>query len=217
MKYETNSKGLIFFELKSWLGRNLLDTRPQLLDGKNYLNLACGSNIVDGYINADFFYRFKFWKKDTKKIQWQLDLRYPLNCANGVFDGIHVEHALEHFYPDRALILLKELHRILKKNSRIRITVPGLEKYIRFYNGDYEHIAITEFKKRYINGCTAIRNLTQNYFHFSVWDYEELERCLSAAGFKDIQKMAFGHSNDEKLLLDLKKRDWETLYVEAVK
>lgn len=217
MEYKSDLKGLALFEFKSWLGRNFIDSKPRLKDNKNYLNLGCGSNNIDGYINADFFYRFKFWKKDIKNLEWQLDLRYPLNCDNEVFDGIFTEHTLEHLYSDDARKLLLELYRILKKDSVIRITVPDIEKYVKYYNKNYNEYDAESFKNRYKTGCSAIRNITQNYFHFSSWDFEELKRYLEEAGFRDIKKQDFGITQDENLNLDLKERSWETVYVEARK
>lgn len=217
MEYKSNLKGLALFELKSWLGRNFIDNKPKLKEGKNYLNLGCGSNYIDGCINADFFYRFKFWKKDIRLLEWQLDLRYKLNCEDETFDGIFTEHTLEHLYPDDAKKLLTELHRTLKKDSIIRITVPDIEKYVKYYSKDYHGYDVDSFSKRYKTGCSAIRNMTQNYFHFSAWDFEELKRFLEEVGFKDIVKQEFGITEDDKLNLDLKERSWETLYIEARK
>ncbi len=68
MEYKSDVKGLALFELKSWLGRNFIDNKPKLKSDVNYLNLGCGGNYIDGYINADFFYRFKFWKKDIFEV-----------------------------------------------------------------------------------------------------------------------------------------------------
>lgn len=217
MESKIDLKGLAFFEFKSWLGRNLIGNKPKLSDGENYLNLGCGSNYVDGYINADFFYGFKFWKRTQIKREWQLDLRYPLECSGDAFDGIFTEHTLEHLYTDDAKKLLRELYRVLKPGALIRITVPDIEKYISFYNGDYDKIDVEAFKTKFKSGCAGIRNITQNYFHYSTWDFEELKKNLEEVGFKEIKKMTFGHTQNEKLNLDLKERAWETLYVEARK
>lgn len=217
MEYKSDLKGLAIFELKSWLGRKFLNTTPKLDKQENYLNLGCGSNVVSGYVNADFFYRFKFWKKDIQQRQWQLDLRYPLDCPDNVFDGIFTEHTLEHLYPDDAKRLLTEVYRILKPNSLVRITVPDVEKYVKFYTNTLDNDEKFEFTQHYQTGCSAIRNMTQNYFHFSAWDCEELNRYLADIGFKDIKKQSFGITANPKLNLDLKERSWETLYLEARK
>ncbi len=216
MEYELNVKSLAIFELKSLLGRCFLKTTPKLYGKSNYLNLGCGSNIIKGYVNADFFGPFKFWKKTFKK-EWYLDLRYPLNCEGEVFEGVYSEHTLEHLYPRQADALLRELYRVSKKGAVIRITVPDIERYVNFYIADDEIFDHREFNKRYKNGCLAIRNITQNYFHNSTWDYELLSSSLAEAGFVDIKRMSFNKSRDQKLELDIKERKWETLYVEGVK
>jgi len=210
---------LALFELRSFLGRMLLDRRPKLYRNINYLQLGCGLNPVDGYVNADFYNVFYIRKSKNymQKLQWQLDLRYPLACGDNVFDGVFTEHTLEHLTPLQAQNLLKELYRVMKKNAIIRITVPDIEKYVKFYIGVHESIDADGFKKNYDSGCSAIRNSTQNYGHKSVWDFAELKRCMEAAGFRDIQKMDFGVSNDENLKLDLKHRAWESFYMEGRK
>jgi predicted SAM-dependent methyltransferase len=217
MDYKFNYKGLALFELKSYIGRKILKKKLKLNENFNYLNLGCGDNYIEGYINADFFTRLKFWSKNQLKRDWQLDLRFPLDCSDNTFDGIFTEHTLEHFYPDECKNLLKELFRVLKPNSIIRITVPDLEKYVNFYTKNYSEINVVNFNSHYKNGCSAIRNMTQNYFHLSVWDYEELKNFLEEAGFTSIKKMEYGISQDEKLNLDIQERSWETLYVEAKK
>lgn len=217
MEYQSNLKGLALFELKSWFGRHFIDKKPKLFNKNNYLNLGCGGNTIDGYVNADFFYGFRFWKKNIYKREWQLDLRYKLVCQNEVFDGIYSEHTLEHLYPSEAERLLKELYRVLKKDSIIRITVPDIEKYINYYCGNDKGIDIKTFNEKYQTRCSAIRNITQNYFHVSTWDFEELKSNLEAAGFTNIKKMSFNESEDGKLKLDREDRSWETLYVEAHK
>jgi predicted SAM-dependent methyltransferase len=217
MEYTNSFKELFLFELKSFLGRKILNTTPKLKERANYLNLGCGSRMVEGYINADFFFKFKFWKKHVGQLEWQLDLRYPLDCPDSVFDGVFSEHTFEHLYPSQAKTLLRELYRIMKKDAYIRVTVPDIEKYVNYYIGNYTNIDLKEFDKRYETKCSAIRNISQNYYHISLWDFMELKTCLEEVGFRNISKMNFGVSNDENLTLDMPERNWETLYVEAQK
>lgn len=212
MEYRINIKDFIRFECKSFIGRYILTSKPKLNSTCNYLNLGCGNNIIQGYINADFF-NFRH----RRRLEWQLDLRYKLNCDCNVFDGIYSEHTLEHLYPQEANNLLKELYRVLKNGSIIRITVPDIKKYVDFYSCNYDKINREEFSRRFKTGCAAIRNMAQNYLHYSIWDYDEINIALSEAGFKSIKEMSFGVSQDKKLCLDMKERAWETLYVEASK
>lgn len=216
-EYQITFFNLLVFELKSLLGRTFLNKKPKLNKEKNYLNLGCGNKTSPQFINADFFNNFKFWRKNIIALEWQLDLRHPLNCANKVFDGIYSEHVLEHLYPSEVERLLSELFRVMKDGAVLRIVVPDIEKYVKFYIQDFNSIDSFEFNKRYKTGCSAIRNMTQNYFHFSVWDFNELKEYLSAVGFSNIQRMSHGNSQDKKLQIDSEERKWESLYVEAVK
>ena len=66
-----------------------------------------------------------------------LDLRYPLNCPDSVWDGVFTEHTIEHLYPNQVYHLLMELYRTMKDGTVIRITVSDLKKYIEFYTNDF--------------------------------------------------------------------------------
>lgn len=216
MDYRISIKGLIFFELLSFLGRTFLRQKPHLAKGKNYLNMGSGTGVVDGFVNADFF-RPRFWRKKAHKLSWQLDLRYPLQCKDDVFDGVYTSHTLEHLYPEHVANLLKEIRRIMKPGTTLRIVLPDLEKYILYYTKDNDKIDYKEFEKQFSSGCTAIRSLTQNSFHLSVWDFREIKKYLELAGFTNVKKRGFNESDDDSLKIDIKKRDWESMYIEAIK
>jgi predicted SAM-dependent methyltransferase len=189
--------------------------RPRLYSGENYLNLGCGPNVVVGMVNADFFGSIRFWR-NRRQLEWLLDLRYPLNCNDSVFEGVFSEHVLEHLFIDEARALLSELFRVMKQGAVIRISVPDLGKYLKFCAGELEDHTET-FTEKFSRRAQAIGNLTQNYLHRSVWDYEELKFCLEQVGFEQVERKAFGVSRDPKLCLDQEERAWESLYVEALK
>jgi predicted SAM-dependent methyltransferase len=208
-----NLKRVFVFEVKSLIGRIFLNREPKTFKNKkNYLNLGSGRFIKKGYVNADFF-KLNFIK--NKNI-WNVDLRYKLNCKNKVFDGVFTEHTLEHLTPQECSNLFLELNRTMKKGAMLRIIVPDLEKYIKFYNkqtfNDYK-----TFNEKFKSGCEAVRNITQNYLHCSVWDYSEMKKYLERAGFVNIKKQAYLEGYDKCLLLDSKDRKWESLYIEAKK
>ena len=116
-KYHLSLKSLLRFEFISLYGRLLLNKKPTLTNDNNLLNLGCGLNKFDGWVNADFYSGIKFWKKNKNRPDCMLDLRYPLNCDDNVWAGIFSEHTIEHLYPNQALTLLKELYRTMKKGA----------------------------------------------------------------------------------------------------
>ena len=212
MNIKSNLKELLVFELKSFIGRNFFRKRPILFNEKNYLNLGCGHNLIVGFVNADFFY--KVWNKKIPKRQWMLDLRYNLECEDETFDGVYSEHTFEHLTYLTVDNLLKELHRTVKKGGIIRITVPDCDKFVKYYNGDYQN---NNFSGVYDSKCLAMHYLTQAYGHMSIWNFEEMKSALEKAGFTQVKEMSFQKSQDNMLMQDIQEREWETVYVEATK
>jgi ubiquinone/menaquinone biosynthesis C-methylase UbiE len=79
------------------------------------LNLGCQKRILGGYINIDIK-RF-----DGVNLVWNLN-KYPYPYKDGEVDEVIANHILEHL--DSIQKPLKELHRIVKNNGIIKITVP---------------------------------------------------------------------------------------------
>lgn len=169
-KYQNSLRRVIRFELISLYGRIFLSKKPRLTSNLNLLHLGCGHSKFAGWVNADFYQGLKFWKKYPNKPDWILDLRYPLNCDSDYWDGVFIEHTLEHLLSLHVLNLLKEILRTLKPGCWLRVSVPDLEKYVDYYCGKKSH----ENFKRWLTGAEAIRSLTQNWGHLSVWDSELL-------------------------------------------
>ncbi len=213
-KYQVNLRGLLDFEIRSLFGRLFYFKKPKLKkEQTNLLNLCCGTNKFEGWVNADFLKDLKFWNKSNKQMEWMLDLRLPLNCDDDVWDGVFSEHTLEHLYPMQVLNLLKELNRTMKPGAWLRIAVPDLKKYVSYYCEK----DVDEKFAEWSTGCEAIRSLTQNYLHVSVWDSQLLGNFLQESGFVNIKEVSFMEGSDELLLKDSRHRKWESLYIEAQK
>lgn len=83
------------------------------------LNLGCGAFKKEGFINID------------SSVFTKPDLVYDLNIIpypfeNESFNLIEVDHALEHL--DAPFAVMKELHRILKKEGQMVIRVPHFSR-----------------------------------------------------------------------------------------
>ncbi len=198
--------GHIKFELKSFIWRKIAPRKR--IASKPLLQIGSGGNPQANFENIDF-YENKFWK--TRHIGH--DLRYPLPFADNSFEGVYSEHTLEHLGPHIAQQLLAEIARVTKPGGIFRCSVPNLESYIQFYNGALPRPEFAKFS----SGAEAIWNLTQNYAHMSVWDYSTISEKLINAGFSEVGRTTFNTGRDSRLLIDLPIREWESLYVEAVK
>ena len=212
------------FNIQSFIGRLMFNKKPPKKNG--YCNLGSGRRYLKEYVNADFF-QYKFLRKFLKKkvfhdvdihnsfVDWELDLRFNLNCKDNHFDGIFLEHVLEHLNIIDAINLLKEVNRILKPGGIVRIVVPSLKIYSEYYlNG----ISLGD-KFRMWDKCRAeaMWNVAYNYGHNCFYDYELLKKVLNDANFITIYESNFLESKDEMLKIDDEGRRWESLYVEAQK
>jgi predicted SAM-dependent methyltransferase len=205
------------FALRSTVYRLLRMDTPRIDVDAPVLNLGCGQAYVPGMVNADFFPRLSRIGRPAR-LEWYLDLRYPLNCPEGVFSGVFCEHTLEHLTPDHGQNLLRELFRIMQPGALIRLTVPDLEKYVQFYlHGSDGMTPHPRFAEKFGSGVRAMRALTQDFGHVSVWDYAELASVLVLSGFTSVRQAAFRDCADARLCHDREGRAWETLYVEAQK
>ena len=210
--YNITLKKIFKKEIICFLGK--LFSKKQINVEKEYLQLGCGSDqnaLNDSYINCDIYNInfFKFYKK--KKIHY-LDLRNELPFKENSFIGVFSEHTIEHLVSLEALKLFSEIHRVLKPDGIFRLIVPDLKKYIDHYNG-YKVFPDGQFK----SGCEAIWNICLNYEHKSVWDENWLTYNLKNSNFKKIICSEYKVSLNEKLLLDKKGREIESIYIEAIK
>jgi SAM-dependent methyltransferase len=83
------------------------------------LNLGCGIDYKEGFVNVDFHSHI------------QIDVQHDLNSipypfADGEFDFILASHVLEHL--DRPFVVMQELHRILKKDGILQVKVPHFSR-----------------------------------------------------------------------------------------
>lgn len=112
------------------------------------LNLGCGSNYVDGWINIDYalgsrlaqnpVFAFLNRRLHLFNVSWDRrilihDLRRSLPFENDSIDVIYSSHTLEHLRREDGFRLLTECHRILKTGGIVRIVVPDFEEIATQY------------------------------------------------------------------------------------
>ncbi len=218
MTYRSGWKDITKFELKSLIGRKLLNKRPPDINNENkLLNLGCGLLVKQSWVNADFFEITPWSINRIKKlgINWMLDFRYPMNCESNYWDGVFCEHSIEHMYSFHAKKLIEEVFRTLKPGKLLRLSVPDLKKYVDDYVSGINRTE--EFRKRWDNGISSLASLTQNWGHKSVWDAQLLTFMLENIGFVDVKEAEYMKGSDSRLLIDNPDRVWESCYIEARK
>lgn len=90
------------------------------------LNLGCGTDHRDGFVNIDVDKRVK---PDVIH-----DLLKPLPFANASVSEIILQDVLEHFTKEDGTILLSECARVMKPHGMLRIRVPNLLQIVKQYH-----------------------------------------------------------------------------------
>ncbi len=98
---------------------------PSTLPSPLFLNLGCGKDVRDGFLNLDLF------SDDPNVIK--MDIR-KLEFSDNIVDLILASDVLEHFSHRETDIILKEWARVLKPNGEIIIRCPSLSLQLKAYS-----------------------------------------------------------------------------------
>lgn len=188
------------------------------------LQLGCGTNILDGWLNIDLF---GFDKRIVI-----LDVREKFPFKDNLFDYIFCEHLIEHLDYQEGLCMLNECIRVLKPKGKIRISTPCMDFLVELYNKDK-----SDLQQRYINfqasrwnlgdatDTFVINNFFYSWGHRFIYDYKTLKKALLVVGFVDVVRCEPGISEDVNLsnleyhgkVLPDRFNAMESLVLEAVK
>jgi predicted SAM-dependent methyltransferase len=173
--------------------------------GARALNLGCGVQAADGWINIDNspnarlsklpWLRWLLWKAriisdEHYRVAWPdsmmiRDLSRPLPFADCSIDFVYTSHFLEHNSPGKAEELVAEIHRVLKPGGLVRIVVPDLEFGARRYldslsAGSNAWEAAPAFLDWLQLGRSGVRDP-----HLWMYDAASLKSMLFRAGFAE--------------------------------
>lgn len=188
------------------------------------LQVGCWPYLRKGWLNTELY-------GSDELIP--LDLLKKMPLPNESIDFIFSEHVHEHFSLENGQKMLKEFHRVLRKNGKIRIATPNLEFLIKLYQKRK-----TPLQKKYIKWSAqhfvkigpahetfVINNFVRAWGHEFVYDFDSLKWCLEAVGFTNVERFVPGESNTSHLkrleshwkstLKDF--NNLETIVVEATK
>ena len=166
-------------------------------DGAKRLQIGCGMNIREGWLNTD-------WHPRSREVL-HLDAtkRYPFEDAS--LEAVFSEHMIEHVsFPD-GLKMLGECFRVLEPGGRLRISTPDLAFLIDLYREDKN-----ELQHEYIEWATewfiphapepvdtfVINNYVRDWGHLFIYDERVLRIALEKTGFTDIVRHEVGESED---------------------
>lgn len=188
--------------------RNLRKIKA-LLAGKEPIWLEIGAGPdrkLPGWTTADL----------SEGCDLVLDLARPLPFPDNSVDKIYSSHVLEHFYFNDLLKLLSECRRVLKPSGVFSASVPNARIYIEAYARPESfdpalycrHAPAYNYNSRidYLNYMAYMDG-----HHRYMFDEENLIAILGKAGFKNPRLRPFDSG------IDIKQRDFQSIYVEAQK
>lgn len=170
----------------------------------------------------------RVYRVDGEAFFAALDICEPLPIADGSVDWAYAEHLVEHVSLSAGIGWLAEVRRILAPGGVLRLTTPDLETYVDGYR------AAAPFFNRHRGRLRAagvgppmpprrafmFNQLFYLYGHRWLYDFEELQHALSAAGFaaEDVRRCSFRDGlRPDVADLDRVLRNDESMYVEVVK
>ena len=180
------------------------------------VNVACGPSVLPGFVNLDLRH------KDPNVVI--CDCRRSLPLGDESARGILVEHFAEHLEPREEFpMFLSDCYRVLKPDGVLRVIVPDAEKYLRAYcqpglDGFYRLTSPVPFPDDLPTRMDLVNHVFHQWHeHRWGYDFETMAHRLSAAGFRDIQRMTFRQSLRPELAADREVHAPYSLYVDAVK
>jgi predicted SAM-dependent methyltransferase len=205
-----------YVKVQRLVGASIRSRRFQLSNAgrHDYLNIGCGPNVREGFLNIDYAWR-------PGVVCWDITQGLPLE--SGSIRGAFTEHCLEHLPLPLGYALLVELRRVLAPGSVARIVVPDAELYLHGYIEKSAKLPYAE-NDRFLGLYTPLMSVNRIFYvqrdeafgHNFMYDYETLALLLKRAGFSATHKRAFGEGADPRLLIDTESRRVESLYLEAI-
>ena len=197
--------------------KSLAKVKGLLLENKKEpvkLNVGCGTDYKDGWINVD-----NNSDDNIKKLDLNWDLTNPLPYKKNSMDFIFNEHFLEHLTVEEGQNAIKDFMRVLKPGGVLRIAMPDLEVVVN----DYSNIpleknpVIKRFNIDFVRTRAEWLNMSFRWWgHKWLYDWEELERRLQEAGCKKIKRQKLKQSSHPELR-NLEIRDESNLIAEVTK
>lgn len=166
------------------------------------LNLGCGQNIIEGWLNADLH------PHCPEVFQMNAGKRYPF--PDEAFDYVYSEHMFEHLTCQQQLIMLKECFRILKRGGIMRLAMPNFQFLMNLFNNPQKEInqrylrwsyetfmlpCLTETRLEDNLPVYVINNFMRDWGHKFIHTPNSLSEIADKIGFQCIVECKVGQSN----------------------
>lgn len=200
--YQNNKK-----EKRCIIQRDQLIETYQKSTALKKVQIGCGSNILEGWLNTDLNYNEKIAFLDA-------GAKFPIKT--NTFDFVYSEHLFEHLKVEQQLNMLTESYRILKKGGVMRIAMPSIDFLIDLYANhekkekkEYVEWAVKnvvnlekvdnlvdDSSKHY---CYVINNFFKAWGHQVLHNFSSIESLSTQCGFTSVQECNISESDYDSL------------------
>lgn len=201
------------------------------------LNLGCGPQIVNDWINVDYalgaklskIALFKLINKHIRLFRLDWDKRIFIHDLTKKFpweersiDVIYSSHTLEHLSRVQGLTFLQECHRVLKKGGIILIVVPDLQVVVNGYIN--KNFPANEFVENllvlYTKSDSKLKQLIAPFIQFPhkcMYDTPTLLSIMKDLGFKVQSKTLYDSKIEDIRTIEIEGRTKYSVVIEGIK
>lgn len=182
-----------------------------------YLQVGAGGKSLPGWLNTDY--------APHANCAF-LDATQPWPFADGELSLILAEHVIANLPKDGGIVFLRESYRCLQPGGILRLSTPNLTALSRALIADgmeeVKAALLNRHQRLYrpgedISFCDLVNDIHYMWGHRYLYTEEELYRQLRAAGFSQIERAAFGHSRDPRLVgVDQHQAGAEMAYIDLI-
>lgn len=138
------------------------------------LNIGCGSNKIEGFINIDT-------EESCKPDLLHNIMEAPLPYEKGSVDKIVFFHCIEHVRKCYHRGILLEFHRVLKVDGILLISYPNFWECAQRWHEN------TGAQRRFWEATLYGRQLYETDYHICAMSPDELGETLYQSGFKNVK------------------------------
>ena len=218
MKYKIKKllkKILIFFRLIN-ISRKIFFLLLQLASYPKWIALKKSENILLEIGSGNKKGKNGWVTIDLHGADIIHDLKKGIPLPEASVDEIYASHVLEHISFKDLIVLLEEIYRLLKQNGKFSVCVPDASLYIRSYVNKQKFLPEGEFYQPAVVDTGSLMDQI-NYIaymdqqHKYLFDKQNLVNTLKKIPFKKVELRTFDES------IDIKSRDFESIYAIAIK
>jgi predicted SAM-dependent methyltransferase len=166
------------------------------------LQIGCGKNILEGWLNTDLNY--------SENIAY-LDAGTVFPIESNALDCIYSEHLFEHLTVSQQINMLNEGMRVLKKGGVMRIAMPNLEFLYNIYSNPNTPVH-QDYVNHYISSHSCLRSVFElvdskeehyiyvinNFFkawgHQMIHDFSSIQKLALQCNYEVVRRCKVGES-----------------------